>query len=253
MTCRTNKHKREQKKLTLGNHNAQFLSLVKTSDGTFRMRFLVLDEKLKDTESVATLNKFNAFQINKLFNGKTEAEMMHTQWEVRIAKNSYNDLLTITEAKQKKFNFPRWFVELQENWQGCKNGEAPSETKRAYLEEREKKDPKFKRTNEAREILNRGIRGQLPTHLYLKVFGCNYKQLINFIERQFRKGMTWNNRGTVWHLDHVKPLAGFNLLDINELKEAMHFSNLQPLAIEENLLKYCNAPTLSTLEILFNE
>ena len=37
--------------------------------------------------------------------------------------------------------------------------------------------------------------------------------------------MTWKNID----LDHVKPLKSFNLTDSEQLKQAAHYSNIQPL------------------------
>lgn len=67
--------------------------------------------------------------------------------------------------------------------------------------------------------------------------GCSIKEFVVYIQNQFRDGMTWENYGSFWHLDHIKPLCSFNLLDPEEYKKASHFSNLRPLLAWENLSK----------------
>lgn len=57
------------------------------------------------------------------------------------------------------------------------------------------------------------------------------------IEKQFKRGMHWNNHGTVWHIDHIIPLSKFDLTDPMQRKRANHFTNLQPLYVHENMSK----------------
>ena len=56
--------------------------------------------------------------------------------------------------------------------------------------------------------------------------------------------MVWDNWGTQkidgpkkWHLDHVIPLAQFDLTDRDQFLKAVHYTNLQPLWAEENVAK----------------
>ena len=57
-----------------------------------------------------------------------------------------------------------------------------------------------------------------------------------YIEKQFIKGMSWNNYGK-WHIDHIKPVSKFNLSDSKQQKLAFHYTNLQPLWAIDNIRK----------------
>lgn len=57
------------------------------------------------------------------------------------------------------------------------------------------------------------------------------------LEPQFKPGMTWENYGRVWHVDHIKPCALFDFTNPVEVEACFALSNLQPLWAEENKSK----------------
>lgn len=66
-----------------------------------------------------------------------------------------------------------------------------------------------------------------------------FDQLVAYIEAQFHEGMTWQNYGSKWHLDHIKPQDGFTLTDpyCKDFQECWALSNLQPLWAHLNMSK----------------
>ena len=74
------------------------------------------------------------------------------------------------------------------------------------------------------------------SHRVEKLLGCNIVDFRKYFELKFTKGMIWENFGE-WHIDHIKPCASFNLVDIEEQKKCFHYTNLQPLWAEENIKK----------------
>ena len=67
-----------------------------------------------------------------------------------------------------------------------------------------------------------------------KLLGCTFKVAHKHLERQFIKGMSWENYGE-WHIDHIIPLSSAETEE--ELKELCHYTNLQPLWASENISK----------------
>lgn len=73
--------------------------------------------------------------------------------------------------------------------------------------------------------------------------GCTLGEFRDYIESKFQPGMTWENRGqNGWHLDHIIPLASFNLSDRSEFVKASHFTNYQPLWAVDNYRKGDSMP-----------
>lgn len=67
-----------------------------------------------------------------------------------------------------------------------------------------------------------------------KILGCSWKEFYKHIEANFKKGMTWENRGE-WEIDHIVPYASAKTED--EIYKLSHYTNLQPLWMSENRSK----------------
>jgi len=109
------------------------------------------------------------------------------------------------------------------------------------LRERRRNDP-FRRLRDA-------IRGSIRAYLGSKktrrgstfeIVGCTPDFLRGHLEKQFKPGMTWENYGSHWHVDHRIPLASGNSAD--EIKGLSHWTNLQPLEAIENIIKSDKIP-----------
>lgn len=61
-----------------------------------------------------------------------------------------------------------------------------------------------------------------------ELIGCSYQELRDHLAAQFEPGMSWDNHGE-WEIDHIRPVASFDLTDPREQEKCFHFSNLQPL------------------------
>jgi len=71
---------------------------------------------------------------------------------------------------------------------------------------------------------------------FTSLVGTNKENLWKHLESTFKSGMTKENYGK-WHIDHIKPCAAFNLIDIKEQRKCFHYTNLQALWAKENLSK----------------
>jgi hypothetical protein len=67
------------------------------------------------------------------------------------------------------------------------------------------------------------------TNSTIELLGCSFEFFKEYIEKQFKLGMDWSNNGSVWELDHIKPISLFDLSLEKELRECFNYKNLQPL------------------------
>jgi hypothetical protein len=108
-----------------------------------------------------------------------------------------------------------------------------------YKRIRYKEDVQYRLSQIMRGRLRAALRAQRTTKRSktMGLLGCTLEELKAYIEQRFLEGMTWENHGSVWHIDHIRPMASYDLSDEAQLREAMHYSNLQPLYACENVRK----------------
>lgn len=106
-----------------------------------------------------------------------------------------------------------------------------------YALRRYHSEPEFKILHNLRARMRAALRGKNKSDRTLKLLGCSAADWRSHLERQFRPGMTWENYGPVWHVDHIQPCASFDLTDPAQQRACFNWSNTQPLFVEENLRK----------------
>lgn len=106
-----------------------------------------------------------------------------------------------------------------------------------YTAKRTREDVNFRLARNLRRRLHHALKGTNKAESTLALLGCTLLQFRAHLETKFRDGMTWKNYGKFWHVDHIRPLALFDLKDEMQLRKAAHFSNMQPLLAQENLRK----------------
>ena len=111
-----------------------------------------------------------------------------------------------------------------------------------YVKERIAKDPQFK------------IRMRISYQMYaclkhrgLTKAGGRWQDLVGYtvqelkehLEKRFKPEMSWENYGSYWHIDHIRPQSWFHYEDMEdpEFKKCWALENLQPLEAIKNMSK----------------
>lgn len=104
--------------------------------------------------------------------------------------------------------------------------------------ERRRRDPGYRLVCYLRKRLREALRRFQQTKKVsaIRNLGCTIPELIEYLTGKFTPGMSWDNYG-MWHIDHTKPFAAFDLSDPAQQAAAVHYTNLRPLWGEENLRK----------------
>ncbi len=112
----------------------------------------------------------------------------------------------------------------------------------SLMKRREYKRKYHHKTKIARNISRRmrqSLNGERKSNSWVHLVDFTLDELKNHLESKFIDGMTWENYGQVWHIDHIKPLSSFNIISDNcpEFRACWSLSNLQPLFALDNILK----------------
>lgn len=126
--------------------------------------------------------------------------------------------------------------------------------------ERSRKNRAIRQANDPDFVLKRRIREQIRDHLKrnlknknfhtFELLGYTTQDLHNRIESLFEQNslpnkekLSWDNMGTLWHIDHIKPCASFKFVNedgstnYEAIKECWALENLQPMYSEDNVSK----------------
>jgi 5-methylcytosine-specific restriction endonuclease McrA len=105
-----------------------------------------------------------------------------------------------------------------------------------YARRRRKEIPGFAAADNAIRSVRRLLRRRAITSRgsATLALGCTIPEFREHLSKMFTAKMTWNNYGKYWVIDHIRPLAAFNLADPEQFAQAAHFTNLRPLERRQN-------------------
>lgn len=120
------------------------------------------------------------------------------------------------------------------------NKERILKIKAQYESKRKQTDVNYKLKKTLRTRLNNAVKNNCKSGSAVRDLGCSIEELKTHLESQFKPGMNWNNWGmgvNMWQIDHIRPLFTFDLSNVEQLREACNYKNLQPIWYEEHLVK----------------
>ena len=144
----------------------------------------------------------------------------------KVAKN-------LERSKRWRDNNKARFKQLQKNWKQQNPSYSTEYIKRRYASE-SAYALAYKIRARVYQAIQKG--GASKTGSTEELVGCSFDYLRQHIERQFKGRMSWDNPSS-FHIDHVVPLASFDLTDPAQLKVACNWQNLRPLPPAKNMSK----------------
>lgn len=191
-------------------------------------------------------NKDKVKKSKKLYsiNNKEKEKIRIDKWrqknkeQIRTKRKKWEDL-NQDKIKSYKQNYRKYNKDKMNQYH--KNYRKENKVKlleknRKREEEKRKNDIQYKLKSLLRHRLYLALKGNFKSGSAVRNLGCTIPELKTYLESKFHPDMNWHNHGA-WHIDHIKPLSSFDLTDRNQLLEACHYTNLQPLWAIDNLSK----------------
>jgi len=107
---------------------------------------------------------------------------------------------------------------------------------RQYVRKRRETEPIFRMISSIRRRILSVLKGKNKSANTMKLLGADVNTVWKHLESTFKPGMTKENHG-LWHIDHIRPCASFDLSKPEEQAKCFHYTNLQALWAHENLFK----------------
>jgi hypothetical protein len=107
--------------------------------------------------------------------------------------------------------------------------------KKHYANKR--KEVQYVLAHNLRSRLYDALNGRIKVGSAVSDCGLTISELKIHIESLWQPGMSWDNYGSEWSIDHIKPLISFDLTDHSQFMIAVNYTNLRPLWNSEQFSK----------------
>jgi hypothetical protein len=95
----------------------------------------------------------------------------------------------------------------------------------------------YKIVRNLRRRIHHAIKDNYKSDHTITLLGCTIEFFLNYLESMFYEDMNWQNYGSIWHIDHIKPCYTFDLSKEEEQRTCFHYTNQRPLLASENLTR----------------
>lgn len=161
-----------------------------------------------------------AYQREWISKNKEKKAKIDAEYRVKNREKCNNRIRSWAEKNRKRSNL------IKNNWKKRNKDYFQN----YYIEKN--KDPLFRVSRNISKALCRWLRGAKKTKHWEDILGFTKEQLIEHLTPKMTKEMTWENYGSYWHIDHIKPKSW-----CRDIQEIWALSNLQPLEASKNCSK----------------
>ncbi len=165
--------------------------------------------------------------LNLFYKRKGEKDGLH-RYCCECMKNEKKQYYSINK-KEHNIRTSRWVKENKE-----KHAKMVSDYYhnnkgyfRKWNQNKMETDPLFRLRHSINALINHHLK-ENKSNRSIEYLGCTIQEYKQYLEPKFTSEMNWDNYGLYWEIDHVHPLSK---------NGSFHYTNTQPLTINENRTK----------------
>ena len=200
---------------------------------------LNIEEKRKKSREWYYKNKEKEKERQKKYRMRPEVKEKMKLYDLKHKKQYYiNNREEILKKQKIRAKKPE-VIERKKKYNKkyrINNLEKIKQLNAVYIREKYKTDLNYKLTKVLRARIRMALKHNSKKSRTTELLGASISVVWNYLEKKFKPGMTRKNHG-LWHIDHIKPCASFDLTKPEEQAKCFHYTNLQPLWAKENISK----------------
>ena len=170
---------------------------------------------------------------------KVKEYRLNNQEKIKLSNKKYNLNNKEKINKNKKKYYLKNIDKIKKYYKKyvSLNKDKINKYKNEWKLEKIKTDPSYRIKENLRHRTYMALKGIVKSKRTTDLLGTSVDNLWNHLEKTFKLGMTKDNYGKIWQVDHKIPCAAFDLTKPEEQVKCFHFTNLQALFVKENLSK----------------
>jgi hypothetical protein len=182
----------------------------------------------------------------KIWNCLSHYNYSKSHWDnLRVdCKTCLHEIRSQNVKKIREYNVAYWQKTREEQTE--KNRiwkEKNKEHLSKYYKNLRIENKNFRISDNMRSRMRKALKGHNKSSSTWDYIGMDRDQYMDWIEFQFYDGMTWENYGTWWHIDHVKPCVSFDMEKDENIRQCFGWWNTCPLLAKKNLQKGGKKPS----------
>ena len=178
---------------------------------------------------------------------KRKIQLLHRKWYQKNKEKSaqyhkkYNqeNKEKVSQRRKKYYQKNREKILRSQGKYNKENKEKRLRYKGKWQKYRRETDPKYRLDENMGAAISVSLKDKKAGRKWETLVDYAVEELMERLEKQFNSRMNWDNYGSYWAVDHVKPKSLFNYITPDEVafKQCWALKNLQPLEKIENIRK----------------